>query len=488
MMYKIVFINPAVDKYAKIKIWSSDIMNTIRGKRVSVMPKVVPMLLAALTPSHYEFVHVDEEIEDVDFDIEADIIALTAMTVQIERAYEIADAFRARGKTVMIGGIHATVLPDEAAEHCDVVAIGEGENIWPVILEDFENNRLKGRYYAKDYPPVLQLSSPRVDIIKHDHYSLFPLMATKGCPYDCDFCSVSFVNGRRIRLKPVEQIVEEIRAFEKYSRGLLKKNYQFVDDNLYVNREYTKELFRAIKPLGITWHGQGTLNTANDDEILQIMAESGCRIFSIGFESISEASLREANKARVNQVAAYEKAVQNIIRHGMIPGGFFIFGFDSDDQNIFDDTFEFILEKHIVNPTFCILTPYPGTKLAKRLEERVFDWSWRKYGVVQCVFEPENMSPEELERNFYRLAKRMANLDVIKKQLLYFWNQGPWKTNPPLNLIERAGLMLIGLKLRKNDKDLMKFAFWAARQKNAVDLFIIMTAIVFNDMTKDYPD
>jgi radical SAM superfamily enzyme YgiQ (UPF0313 family) len=289
-------------------------------------------------------------------------------------------------------------------------------------------------------------------------------------------------------LKPVEQVVEEIRALERYNTGRFKKNYQFVDDNLYVNREYAKKLFQAIAPLGISWHGQGTLNTANDDEILQLMAKSGCRIFSIGFESISEASLQEANKDKVNKVDAYEQAVQNIIRHGMIPGGFFIFGFDNDNKGTFRETVEFILEKHIVNPTFCILTPFPGTKLGKRLEERVFDWSWRKYGVVHCVFQPKNMSPEELEHSFYGVAKKMASLDVVRKQLRYFWDQGPWKTNPPLTLAERLALVLTGMKLGRRDGELRKFALWAARQRNATDLFIIVAAIVFHDMTKGYPD
>jgi len=486
-MIKIVFINPSVEKYARIKLWSSDFMDALRGRRIAVMPKMAPMALAAVTPPGFKFTFIDEEIEDVIFDeIDADLVALTGMTVQADRAYEIADEFRKRGITVVMGGIHATVLPDEAALHCDAVAVGEGENTWPEILRDFEQGVLKARYDAKDFDPVTEIASPNIDILKMEHYSVFPLQATKGCPYDCDFCSVSFVNGRRVRLKPVERVLAEIAAYERHNKGAIKKRYQFVDDNLYVNRAYTIELLSALKQAGIMWHGQGTLNSVMDEEVLPLLAESGCRIFSIGFESISGASLREANKDKANHVEDYGKAVANLMKHGIAPGGFFIFGFDNDDRQIFENTVRFIFEKHIIVPSFCILTPFPGTRLAARIDERVFDRQWSNYGVVDCVFKPKNMTPRELEEGSRWVCREITKGENIKRQFEYFWSLGPWKTNPTLSLYERASLICISLLARKRSKELRSLAFWAATRKKAVDSYVIMTALIFNDMISRY--
>ena len=488
-MSKIVFINPSVDKYAEIKLWSSELMDYVSGRPMTVMPKQAPMILATLTPPKHSFVYVDEEIEDIDFEnIGADLVALTAMTVQADRAYEIAHEFRKRGVKVVIGGIHASVLPDEAMLHADAVCVGEGENIWPALLEDFEAGALKPKYEAKDFPPVTELVSPRVDILKHDNYSMFPIMTTKGCPYDCDFCSIKFSSGHKIRMKPIEQVMNEIREFEKFNKGPFRKSYQFVDDNLYINRDFTIKLFTALKEHKIIWQGQGTLNTTRDDEVLGLMAESGCRCYSIGFESISEASLKEANKTKSNQVEEYEGAIKNLIRHGITPAGFFIFGFDSDEKNVFEDTINFIKKAHIVNPYFSVLTPYPGTRVYDRVQSRIFDHKWAHYGAVESVFTPGKMTSEELISGSRWACTEAAKMETIKQQLEYFWSQGPWKTIPTMPVNERIMLILLGLKLWKSKKykEYRHFLFWAATRRKSLDSFIIVAAIVFNDMTRKY--
>jgi len=482
MMAKIVFINPSVEKYAKVKVWASDLMDAVHGKRIAVMPKMAPMILAAVTPPEHSFTFIDEEIEDVVYDkIDADLIALTGMTVQADRAYEIADEFKKRGLPVVIGGVHASVLPDEAALHCAAVVIGEGENVWPELLRDFSDGRMKARYNAKDCAPVTEIISPNIDILKIDQYSVLPLQATKGCPFDCDFCSVSFVNGRRVRIKPIERLLAEIAAYERHNKGPFKRRYQFVDDNLYVNRAYTIELFMALKRSGILWHGQGTLNTVMDEEVLGLLAESGCRMFSVGFESVSEASLREVNKDKANRVSEYGKAVANLMKHGIVPGGFFIFGFDSDGPGVFEDTIKFIFDKHIINPSFCILTPFPGTRVAERIDERIFSRRWKEYGVVDCVFKPKNMTPAKLVNGSRWACRQIIKPENIKRQFSYFWSQGPWKTNPTLTLAERAALIALSVLARKRSKELRGLAFWAATQKNAVDFFLIMSALILND-------
>ena len=489
-MSRILFVNPSVDKYADIKIWNSEILNYITGKRLSVMPKLAPMVLAALTPPQHEFIYLDEEIEEIDFNrTGVDLVALTAMTAQADRAYEIADEFRKRGIKTVIGGIHASVLPDEAALHADAVCLGEGENVWPALLEDLAAGALKPRYEAKDYPPVTELISPRVDIIKHGQYSMFPVMTSKGCPYDCDFCSISFTNGNRIRTKPAKQVMDDIAALEKYNRGPLKKIYQFVDDNLYANKAHSVELFTALKEKGgIYWHGQGTLNTALDEETVKLMAESGCRSFEIGFESISEACLKEANKTKQNKIEKYETAIQNLIRYGIFPAGFFIFGFDNDTLTVFKETLDFIRNTHIINPLLSILTPYPGTRVYKRVESRIFDREWRHYSAVKSVYTPGRMTPEELEAGHRWVCKEVMDLPGLKRQFEYFWSQGPWPRNPKLRFGERALLLGAALKLRKRRryKECADFILWVLKHRKAVDIFSIFAAITFNYMAGKY--
>ena len=486
-MKNIVFINPSVDKYAEIKLWSSELMDYLSGQTRTVMPKTAPMIFAALTPSDYTFTYIDEEVEDIDFDLKADLVAITAMTVQADRAYEIAAEFRKRGAKIIMGGIHATVLPDEALQHVDAICLGEGESIWPAMLEDFTAGRLKSRYDAKEYPPVEKLISPKVDIIKHDSYSMFPIMASRGCPYQCDFCSIKFTSGNKIRMKPVEQVMAEIREFEKYNKGPFKKGYQFVDDNLYINVKYTKELLTALKDQNIFWQGQGTLNAIQDDEMLKLMSECGCRSYAMGFESISEATLKEANKT-TNKIHEYEIAAKRLIEHGITPAGFFIFGFDSDDVTVFRKTVEYIKSKHILNPFFSILTPYPGTKVYDRVKDRIFDHKWSHYGAIYSVYKSEKMSPEDVTAGTYWASYQIAHMDNIKEQLTYFWDQGPWPTNPTLTLKERLLLMVIAVKLWRNKKykRYSSFMVWAATHKKAIDPYAIIASIIFNEMTGKY--
>jgi len=486
-MSNILFINPSVDKFTDTKIWSSDLMDYINGEKTA-MPKLVAMLLAAMTPEEHTFTHIDEEVEDIDFDQpNVDLVAITAMTIQANRAYQIAAEFRERGVTVVLGGIHASVLPDEAAMHVDAVFVGEGENTWIPMLEDFESGQLKPFYRAKDYPPVTELISPRVDVIKHERYSMFPIMATKGCPYSCDFCSIQYSSGNKIRMKPVEQVVKEIQEFEKYNTGPIKKRYQFVDDNLYINPKYTKKLLIALRKLNITWQGQGTLNTLEDDVTLRLMAESGCRSFSIGFESISEESLQEVNKTGTNRVEDYDEGIRKLIAHGIAPSGFFIFGFDSDDKTVFEKTLNYIKKSHIIYPFFNILTPYPGTLVYDRVKDRITDYNWSNYTSIRSVYTPVKMTSEELEAGMRWASYEAASMETVTQQLKYFLEQGPWPNNPKLILKERVILIIVAFKLwkHKDYKVYTKFLFWIATHKKAVDIYTIFAAIVFDQKTKE---
>jgi Fe-S oxidoreductase len=494
-MIKIVFINPSMDKSLGSTIWTSKIVSVMKGGKNTFMPKLSAMILAAITPEKHSFKYIDDEIEVIDYEnTDADLIAITSMSVQANHAYRIAGEFRKLGKTVVFGGIHAAVMSEEVLEHCDAIMVGESENSWPALLEDFENGNLKRIYNAKDYPPVETLVSPKVDIIKHDHYLTYPIQATRGCPNDCDFCSIQYSSGHKYRMKPVEQVVNEIREYEKYNTGgpggALKKAYYFVDDNLYVNRSYTRALFAAMKDLNITWDGQGTVNTAFDDETLRLMAESGCRSFSFGFESVSQESLKEANKPKYNKVEEYEAAIENVQKHGIIAGGYFVFGFDSDSRQVFQDTTAFIKRANLVQSIFSILTPYPGTRLHDRIdgEERIFCKSWEFYNSWACVFTPKKMTAVELQIGSYWASGEISDLKQMRKSLKNFWKHGPWKTNPPLTIVERIVLIFLGIKLGLNNLGkYQRFLFWVAMQKNAADFKSIMWTLMRHEIVSQVP-
>lgn len=475
---KILFINPTATLSNEINILWANSMKIDMNGGMSYIPRLAPMVIAALTPKEYSFRYWDEDLEAIDFDrIDANLIAITGMTVQAERAYYLADKFRNMGYPVVMGGIHASLCPDETALHADAVCTGEAENYWSIVLEDAAKGELKKFYHAKDYPPITELPSPKVDIVNHDLYSVFPLQSTRGCPYSCEFCCIKLTSGNKHRRKPVEQVVAEIKDLEKYNNGPFKKRYHFMDDNLYVNRAYTIELFKALIPLNIQWTGMGSVNIAQDSEILDLIAESGCRSFYIGFESISEESLKEANKKN-NSVEEYKVVAQNLIEHGIIPAGYFIFGFDHDDETSFKRTTDFIINHRIITPLFHILTPYPGTPLYERMKNRIFDKNWRNYGSFKCVYTPAQLTPKQLEAGTHSASYEVARLDIVKDHMKYFWSHGPWEKNPRLTIRDRIILFVLAFKMWKI-KESRKFLIWAALRFNATDVFQIMSLAYF---------
>jgi len=473
---KILMINPAIVPGSK-EIWATGMKMDIQGG-VSYIPRLAPMILAALTPQEHSFKYIDEDHELVDFDkVDADLIAITGMTTQAMRGYQLADEFRSKGYTVVIGGIHASSCPEEAALHADAVCTGEADGYWKIMLEDAQKGELKKFYNAKDYPQPEEIISPRVDVINHSLYTTFPIQATKGCPFSCEFCCIKLTSGNKHRRKPIEQVVAEIKELEKYNTGVYKKRYHFVDDNLYVNREYTIELLKAMIPLNIQWTGMGSSNIAQDDEILKLIAESGCRVFYIGFESITEASLKEVNKN--NKVEDYKLIAQKLIEFGIISAGYFIMGFDNDDETSVKRTVDFAIENRIINPYFSILTPLPSTPLYERMKDKIFDTDWRHYGSLKCVYKPEKMTPEQLEKGVYEAAYEVARLDLLKDHLKYFWSHGPWETNPRLTLRDRLVLLVTASKMKKV-KTSRDFLRWAAFYPKAVDLMQILAAAVYH--------
>ena len=390
--------------------------------------------VAALFPKHSEIKIINDNLDEINFDEKADIVGITSITSTAPRAYEIADRFRERGIPVIMGGIHPSILPEEASKHADSVVIGEAEGVMDDLINDFQKGKLQKFYFSTKKPSLENLPLPRRNLWKKNKYyrELNMVQTTRGCPYHCDFCSVSTFFGRTYRTRPIQEIVEEIKK-------LPTRNIFFVDDNITAIPNYAKKLFKAITPLKIRWFGQGSINIAKDRELMRVAAKSGCYGLFIGFESLSDANLKQVSKT-INSVKEYHTAIKKIHDYGIGIVGAFIFGFDYDDESVFEKTVRFIERNQIELASFSILTPLPGTKLYKQMEEdnRIIERNWAKYTCGEVVFKPKLMSPEKLQEGYNWARKQISSYGSIFLRTLH-----PRKISLlslPLNLIMRKAL------------------------------------------------
>ena len=374
-------------------------------------------LLASLFPKTYEVKIVNELIEKVDFDAEVDLVGITALTCVVKRAYAIADQFRERGVKVILGGVHPSLLPEEAKEHADSVFIGEAEGILDELLNDFEAGRLKPSYRNQDWSDLRGMPLPRRDLLGK-HYSPFfkAIETTRGCPNRCEFCSVPTINGKRYRVRPLEEVDQEISSIVKK-----KGEYLFLtDDNVTAKEDYALGLFEIFKCHQVKWMGFTTIQIAKNAELLKKAQESGCVSLFIGFESLVQENLDGVSKQFVH-TGELSDLVKTIQGHQIGIHGSFIFGFDGDDLSIFKKTVEFVQKNNIELPTFSVLTPFPGTPLRKRLEEeeRIFDNDWSHYDMSHVVFRPKKMTIRELKEGYLWAQKYVCAPRSILKRLLW---------------------------------------------------------------------
>jgi len=406
---KILLISPGKDEYY--------------AKRLGFAFNFPPLGLAtvaALTKPGIEVRILDEHVEKIDYNEGADLVGISVMTSVAPRAYRIAREFRLRGSKVVLGGPHPSALPEEAIQYCDAVVIGEAEGSWQRLIEDFEKGALQRFYSNEQKPSLTGLPEPRRDLYKKWVYFVKDtIQTTRGCPYDCSFCSVSGVFGRQYRSRPVQDIVSSIE--------LLKAGFVgFVDDNIAGNKKYSKELFKALIPLRIKWAGQSSVNIAEDKELLLLAKKSGCTGLFMGFETISQQSMGEIGKSQ-NKIEEFKTNIKRLHDYGIVVLGAFVFGFDSDDKDVFKRTVDFIYEAKLDLAQFTILTPLPGTALYKKLlsEGRIISTDWRKYDMENVIFKPAQMSAEELEkgtawawREFYSRGSIIRRLLGMKFDIL----------------------------------------------------------------------
>lgn len=383
--------------------------------------------LAARVPPDWEVVHIDEEADEIDWRVDADVVGLTFHTPSAPHAYEIAARFRARGICVVMGGPHVTLVPDEAGLHADVIFLGEAEGLWDEFLKGFEIGTYRSVYQRTEAPSLENLPQARKQLFqRHDHTGGV-LFATRGCPSQCDFCTIAVMYPHKLRKRPIAEVAAEFASF----RG---KVIIFWDDNIAGDLEYAKSLFRAIKPYHKWWSSQASIHAGRDDAFLEAAAESGCKQLFLGLESISQHSMTEVHKG-FNQVEEYDRLINRIHSHGIAVQAGIVFGFDHDTPGIFDETIAFLENAGVQNATFNILTPFPGTRLFQKMEAdgRILTRDWSKYNSrIDVVYQPKQMSVAELLAGFQSANEKFYSIRSIAKRLSRSSVQLWWTL--PLNL------------------------------------------------------
>jgi len=409
------------------------------GRGLRYMPLTFPVL-ASLIPDDLdvELRCIDEGIEQVPDDLCADLVGMTVLTGSAMRAYELSATLRARGVTVVMGGPHVTLVPDDAQAHADAVVVGYAEDTWPRLLRDFAEGELMPRYEQRpdlslaDRPPPDRTVLPRRKYLTSHVYE-----ATRGCVHDCDFCVVPSAWGRKPLQHPVRDIVDDLRR-NKTKRAV------FIDLNLIADKAYARELFTALIPLKLQWYGLATTLLCDDLPLLDLAAQSGCRGLLMGLESISSDNLRQSRKG-FNRPQHYARVVERLHERGIGLQGCFVFGLDEDETDIFDRTADFAIQAGIDLPRFAIVTPFPGTQLYRRLESenRILTRNWDLYDGQHAVFQPTNMTTNELEQGTERAWLKAYSWRGIAKRMRTA--AAPW----PVALVTNLGYRRYAKRLHK---------------------------------------
>ena len=371
--------------------------------------------LAALVPDELdaEIEIVDEGVQRIPEEIDADLVGITAITGTATRAYRLADELRARGIPVVLGGVHPTIMPDEAKCHADTVVIGYAEETWPQLLHDFAAGRMKPFYRQHEHPSLAGRPFPRRDLLRKNLYlTVNRVQATRGCPNSCDFCVIPPAWGRRQLFRPIEDVVREIESLDGSS-------FCFLDPSPTENAAYAKALYRALIPLSKRWFGLATVRTADDPELLDLCARSGCRGLLLGFESLSQRGLDGITKS-FNSPSRYLDVVRKLHDRGIAIQGCFVLGLDGDDASVFERTVEFVDRAKIDLPRYSVYTPFPKTASFTRLkaEGRILTEDWALYDSQHVVFRPRLMSPEELEQGLHWTWRQTYRVRSIVTRLL----------------------------------------------------------------------
>ncbi|PIP68074.1 MAG: B12-binding domain-containing radical SAM protein [Candidatus Omnitrophica bacterium CG_4_9_14_0_2_um_filter_42_8] len=379
------------------------------------------LIVAALTPDYFKIEVIDENIESIDFNKDYDLVAISAMTQQANRAYKISDEFRNKGISVVMGGIHPTLMHKEAINHADTVIIGEAENTWKDFIQDFKKGKAR-QVYSKNKPADLRKSPiPRYELISKYDYKIIWVQTTRGCPHDCEFCAASVIFGSKYRNRKITHVIKEIGRVKNIWGNI---HIGFSDDNMFVNKKFSYELLKELKNLNIRWVTQSDISIANDDKLLKLLKDSGCMFLFVGLESLDYDNLAGINARgwKSRQLRLYEDSIARIQSHGIGVMGAFIVGFDGDNKSVFDKIADFTIKNHLYGLQVTIMTPLPGTRLRNRLEKegRLLSNEWDNYTFFDVNYVPKKITRDELQKGLLSVYSRVYNRDVHLEKARYF--------------------------------------------------------------------
>ena len=399
-----------------------------RNRTIASLPSLGLLTLAGLTPRTVDVEYL--EVRDlVDFQREGDfdVVAISSFTAQIKEAYALAERLRRRGTRVILGGLHVTAMPDEAAAHADSIVIGEGEPTWPVVMRDLAGGRLEPRYDSRGVPFNLGLAPmPRFELLDPDRYNRLTVQTQRGCPFNCEFCAASIRLSPVYRYKPVEQVIAEIRRIKQIWP---KPFIEFADDNTFANRRHGKRLMRALAGESVRWFTETDVSVARDRELLALMRDSGCAQVLIGLESPQAQGLRGLETKsgwKERQRDFYMEAVRRIQDHGISVNGCFVLGLDGTGLDSFDAVRRFVRDSGLHEVQITVMTPFPGTPLYERLKREgrlLREDAWELCTLFDVNFVPQRMSVRELEQNFVALARDLYSEPETRRRKESFYRQ-----------------------------------------------------------------
>lgn len=385
--------------------------------------------IAALTPDQHEVVLIDENRKAIPFDESFDLVGVTAMTYQAQRAYEIAGEFKKRGVPTIFGGIHASVLPQESRCHFDAVCVGEVENVWADILVDVSKGQLRRLYQGAD-AKLFEVPAPKFEKVKsflHQHESpgfcFFPMMTTRGCPRGCDYCSATYLFNKSYRKKSIEQVLEEVRQIKQVARSLNIHQFhiEMGDDNFIIDVKRTKQLLKSLCDENITYTASLDIAAADDKELLELLGASGCKIVSVGIESLDVEVLGELGKWKQSQRKKTEKNIESFFRYGITPSCNFMVGSDHTDLKVFKGIRSFVDQFPILF-NLLMFTPFPGTPYVKQLSQEGRlrkDMTWRHYNLFNLVHEPKKISRDAFYEEFIQIRLDYDHLSQYQRSMDY---------------------------------------------------------------------
>lgn len=390
-----------------------------RSKVIASLPSLGLLTLAGMTPAHHDcaYFEVRDLAEAAEVPADFDLVAISSFSAQIGEAYALADRLRATGVRVVLGGLHVSVRPGEALEHADAVVVGEGEPTWLDVLADAERGELRATYVAPRQFDLAKSPLPAFELLDMDRYNRLTVQTSRGCPLRCDFCAASILIAPAYRQKPVEHVLAEI---DRICGLWLRPFIEFADDNAFVHRRYWKRLLPELARRRVRWFAETDLSLYEDDELLELMRESGCAQVLIGLESPNEVGLRGIelrNDWKRRWSGHYREAIRRIQSHGIRVNGCFVLGLDGHGPEVFDEVYDFVEELELFDVQITLQTPFPGTPLYERLRREgrlLHEGQWERCTLFDINYQPKQMSVEELRIGFRRLGERLYREDLTK--------------------------------------------------------------------------